>query len=121
MKATMSSVTRSAAVALPTDKTACQCLLIKHLTPHHMLVLRRFAAECRFSGHIPAMCMLVSKVMVPVHFCRCDMPRIGLGSGKLYSFHGGAGAIMSIGLLKAISFDAMEKCVKSTRALGEHA
>lgn len=35
-----------------------------------------------------------------------------------YSMHGGAGGIISIGMLRAVSLDYMEKCVKSLYSTG---
>ena len=34
--------------------------------------------------------------------------------------HGGAGGIMSVGLLRAVSFDFMEMCIKSLYSTGAH-
>ncbi len=35
-----------------------------------------------------------------------------------YSMHGGAGGIISVGMLRAVSLDYMEKCVKSLYSTG---
>lgn len=43
------------------------------------------------------------------------MPRVPV---KTYSMHGGAGAILSAGLLQALSFEAFEDCVLSTYTTG---
>ncbi|KAK9807637.1 hypothetical protein WJX72_005062 [[Myrmecia] bisecta] len=40
----------------------------------------------------------------------CTMPRL---PERTYSMHGGAGAIISIGLLRNVSLETMERCVKS--------
>lgn len=45
----------------------------------------------------------------------CDIPRAPVST---FSMHGGAGGIMSIGLLRAVSFDFMEMCVKSLYSTG---
>lgn len=45
----------------------------------------------------------------------CDMPRAPF---TVYSMHGGAGGIMSIGLMRSVSFDWMEKCTKSLYSTG---
>ena len=49
--------------------------------------------------------------------CRCDMPRVPFRS---YSFHGGAGAIISVGLLQRVDAGELEKCVKGLKAPGGH-
>ena len=46
----------------------------------------------------------------------CGMPRIPI---RLYSMHGGAGAILSAGLLKNISFEDFEDCVTTTYTTGQ--
>jgi len=46
----------------------------------------------------------------------CDIPRAPVST---FSMHGGAGGIMSVGLLRAVSFDFMEMCVKSLYSTGE--
>lgn len=45
----------------------------------------------------------------------CDMPRAPVTT---YSMHGGAGGILSVGLLKSVTFDFMEKCTKSLYSTG---
>ena len=45
----------------------------------------------------------------------CDVPKAPLST---YSMHGGAGGIISIGMLRAVSLDYMEKCVKSLYSTG---
>ena len=45
----------------------------------------------------------------------CDMPRIPY---HMYSLHGGAGALMSIGLMKRIKWEDFEACVLSLRSTG---
>ena len=45
----------------------------------------------------------------------CDMPRIPY---HMYSLHGGAGALMSIGLMKRIQWEDFEACVLSLRSTG---
>eukprot|EP00891_Asterochloris_glomerata_P003450 jgi/Astpho2/3450/Aster-07048 len=45
----------------------------------------------------------------------CDMPRVPFRS---YSFHGGAGAILSVGLLNAVNYTELEMCVHATKAPG---
>ena len=47
----------------------------------------------------------------------CDIPRAPVST---FSMHGGAGGIMSVGLLRAVSFDFMEMCVKSLYSTGAH-
>ena len=37
-----------------------------------------------------------------------------------YSMHGGAGGIVSVGMLRAVSLDYMEKCVKSLYSTGTY-
>ena len=46
----------------------------------------------------------------------CDMPRIPY---HMYSLHGGAGALMSIGLMKRIKWEDFEACVLGLRSTGE--
>ncbi|KAK9811263.1 hypothetical protein WJX72_000828 [[Myrmecia] bisecta] len=46
---------------------------------------------------------------------QCDMPR---APARIFSLHGGAGAVISIGLLKAVGLPFMEKCVKSLYSTG---
>ena len=38
--------------------------------------------------------------------------------GITYSMHGGAGAILSVGLLQIISLDFMESCISSLHSMG---
>eukprot|EP00891_Asterochloris_glomerata_P009889 jgi/Astpho2/9889/fgenesh1_pg.00152_%23_12_t len=45
----------------------------------------------------------------------CDMPKAPVAT---YSMHGGAGGIMSIGMMRAVTLDYMEKCVKSLYSTG---
>ncbi|KAK9816820.1 hypothetical protein WJX72_005362 [[Myrmecia] bisecta] len=45
----------------------------------------------------------------------CDIPRAPIAT---FSMHGGAGGIMSIGLMRAVPFDFMEKCIKSLYSTG---
>ena len=45
----------------------------------------------------------------------CDVPKAPLST---YSMHGGAGGIISIGMLRAVTLDYMEKCVKSLYSTG---
>lgn len=45
----------------------------------------------------------------------CSIPRHGV---RTYSIHGGAGAIISIGLMKAISYEWMEECLSKEQAPG---
>ena len=45
----------------------------------------------------------------------CDVPKAPLST---YSMHGGAGGIMSIGMMRAVTLDYMEKCVKSLYSTG---
>ncbi|KAL3131943.1 hypothetical protein ABBQ38_007639 [Trebouxia sp. C0009 RCD-2024] len=45
----------------------------------------------------------------------CDVPKAPMST---YSMHGGAGGIISIGMLRAVSLDYMEKCVKSLYSTG---
>jgi hypothetical protein len=45
----------------------------------------------------------------------CDMPR---HPANTYSMHGGAGGIMSIGLMRRLSLDFMERCTKSIYSTG---
>lgn len=45
------------------------------------------------------------------------MPRVPFRS---YSFHGGAGAIISAGLLQRVDAGELEKCVKGLKAPGGH-
>ena len=45
----------------------------------------------------------------------CDMPR---APQTVYSMHGGAGGIMSIGLMRSVSFEFMERCIKSLYSTG---
>ena len=47
----------------------------------------------------------------------CDVPKAPMST---YSMHGGAGGIISIGMLRAVSLDYMEKCVKSLYSTGQH-
>ena len=44
------------------------------------------------------------------------MPRVPFRS---YSFHGGAGAILSVGLLNAVNYIGLEMCVHATKAPGQ--
>ena len=44
------------------------------------------------------------------------MPRVPFRS---YSFHGGAGAILSVGLLNAVNYTELEMCVHATKAPGQ--
>lgn len=46
----------------------------------------------------------------------CDIPRAPVST---FSMHGGAGGIMSVGLMRAVSFDFMEMCVKSLYSTGK--
>lgn len=45
----------------------------------------------------------------------CDIPRAPVST---FSMHGGAGGIMSVGLMRSVSFDFMEMCVKSLYSTG---
>lgn len=45
----------------------------------------------------------------------CDIPRAPIAT---YSMHGGAGGIMSIGMMRAVSLDFMEKCIRSLYSTG---
>ena len=45
----------------------------------------------------------------------CDIPRAPVAT---YSMHGGAGGIMSIGLLRAVSLNYMDMCIKSLYSTG---
>ena len=45
----------------------------------------------------------------------CDVPKAPMST---YSMHGGAGGIISIGMLRAVSLDYMEKCIKSLYSTG---
>lgn len=45
----------------------------------------------------------------------CGIPRVPIAT---YSMHGGAGALLSIGLLRAIDFEAFEDCVLTTYSTG---
>ena len=45
----------------------------------------------------------------------CDMPRL---PHHMYSMHGGAGALMSIGLMRKVSWDFVEPCVLKTFSTG---
>ena len=45
----------------------------------------------------------------------CDIPRAPVAT---YSMHGGAGGIMSVGLLRAVSLQFMEMCIKSLYSTG---
>lgn len=45
----------------------------------------------------------------------CDVPKAPMST---YSMHGGAGGIISVGMLRAVSLDYMEKCVKSLYSTG---
>jgi len=45
----------------------------------------------------------------------CDMPRLPY---HMYSMHGGAGALMSIGLMRRVSWDFVEPCVLKTYSTG---
>ncbi|DBA95033.1 TPA: hypothetical protein ACH3X1_002549 [Trebouxia sp. C0004] len=45
----------------------------------------------------------------------CDMPRLPY---HMYSMHGGAGALMSIGLMRKVSWDFVEPCVLKTYSTG---
>ena len=47
----------------------------------------------------------------------CDIPRAPVAT---YSMHGGAGGIMSVGLLRAVSLQFMEMCIKSLYSTGDH-
>ncbi|KAL3145530.1 hypothetical protein ABBQ32_003355 [Trebouxia sp. C0010 RCD-2024] len=51
------------------------------------------------------------------HFfsAKCDVPRHG---SRTYSMHGGAGTIISIGMLQTISLEWMEQCIWSEQAPG---
>lgn len=46
----------------------------------------------------------------------CDVPKAPMST---YSMHGGAGGIISIGMLREVSLDYMEKCVKSLYSTGQ--
>ena len=46
---------------------------------------------------------------------RCGMPRVPTHT---FSMHGGAGAILSVGLMKRIPFDWFEDCVTTTYTTG---
>ena len=48
----------------------------------------------------------------------CDMPRLPY---HMYSMHGGAGALMSIGLMRRVSWDFVEPCVLKTYSTGTSA
>ena len=42
-------------------------------------------------------------------------------AGPIYSVDGGAGAIMSVGLFKALDFDAVENCITTSHgSAGDH-
>ena len=45
----------------------------------------------------------------------CDMPRLPY---HMYSMHGGAGALMSIGLMRKVKWDFVEPCVLRTFSTG---
>ena len=45
----------------------------------------------------------------------CDMPRLPY---HMYSMHGGAGALMSIGLMRKVGWDFVEPCVLKTFSTG---
>ena len=45
----------------------------------------------------------------------CDMPRLPY---HMYSMHGGAGALMSIGLMRKVKWDFVEPCVLKTFSTG---
>ena len=45
----------------------------------------------------------------------CDMPRL---PHHMYSMHGGAGALMSIGLMRKVGWDVAEPCVLKTFSTG---
>ena len=45
----------------------------------------------------------------------CGIPRVPVAT---YSMHGGAGALLSVGLLRAIDFAAFEDCVLTTYSTG---
>ena len=45
----------------------------------------------------------------------CGMPRVPV---RTFSMHGGAGAILSVGLLKSIKFEDFEACVTTTYTTG---
>ena len=45
----------------------------------------------------------------------CDMPRLPY---HMYSMHGGAGALMSVGLMRKVGWDIMEPCVLKTLSTG---
>ena len=45
----------------------------------------------------------------------CGIPRVPIAT---YSMHGGAGALLSVGLLRAIDFAAFEDCVLTTYSTG---
>ena len=47
----------------------------------------------------------------------CDVPKAPMST---YSMHGGAGGIVSVGMLRAVSLDYMEKCVKSLYSTGTY-
>jgi hypothetical protein len=46
---------------------------------------------------------------------QCGIPRVPV---RTFSMHGGAGGILSVGLLKNISFQAFEDCVTTTYSTG---
>lgn len=45
----------------------------------------------------------------------CDIPRF---PEAIYSMHGGAGGMMSVGLMRAVSLEFMEKCTQSLHSTG---
>ena len=45
----------------------------------------------------------------------CGIPRVPVAT---YSMHGGAGALLSVGLLRAIDFGGFEDCVATTYSTG---
>lgn len=45
----------------------------------------------------------------------CDMPRL---PHHMYSMHGGAGALMSIGLMRKVGWEVVEACVQKTFSTG---
>ena len=47
---------------------------------------------------------------------QCGVPRVPV---RTYSMHGGAGALLSIGLFKAIPFQQFEDCVTTTYSTGK--
>ena len=52
------------------------------------------------------------RLLGKAHVCPCRVP------ARTYSMHGGAGALISVGLFRKVSYDHMHRCVQGAYSSG---